>query len=155
MTAPSSKAPNRKCTRSSEASCWKRPSADRPPVTRAVQHTRMMRGQGLFAASDLHRVCNHAPNHDAKHIAGLCRCRVQEGIQQERKQCRCRISVSSTHARCAREICQHQKRAADKALEPLLRLLPPSCCHCLHALRCSAHHSNCEQRILSTHCTCI
>lgn len=58
VTTPSSKAPNRKWTRSSEASCWKRPSADKPPVTRAVQHTRMMRGQGLFAASDLHRVCN-------------------------------------------------------------------------------------------------
>lgn len=52
-------------------------------------------------------------------------------------------------------MCQHQKRAADKALEPLLRLLPPSCRGCLHALRCSAHHPNCEWCIFLTHCTYI
>ena len=64
---PSSKAPKRKCTRSSDASCWNRPSADSPPVTRAVQHTRTMRGQGRLAASALHRVCTHI-NKSAQHL---------------------------------------------------------------------------------------
>ena len=136
---PSSKAPNRKCTKSSEASCWKRPSADRPPVTSAVQQTKIMRGQGLFAASDLHRVCNQTPKSEMSNTAALRRCRVWEGMQQEQGQRQCRTSVGSTHARCAWEMSRYQKRATDNALEPLLCLLPSSCCDCLHALRSSAH----------------